>query len=88
MKINNILKSILLQEIKIIWNHLNIKANYKKFRKYNNEHFNYDKIDIVKLFDSCEDGYIPIFIFHSGAMINRILINREYLYIPGISIIY
>ena len=60
------------------------KKLYKKYyEKYNNAHFNYiidDKGEIVKLFDICEDGYIRIWNFHSGIMINKILVSRECLY--------
>ena len=60
------------------------KRFYKKYyEKFNNAHFNYiidDKNEIVKLFDICEDGYIRIWNFHSGIMINKILVSRECLY--------
>ena len=60
------------------------KKLYKKYYEmYNNAHFNYvidDKTEIVKLFDSCEDGYIRIWNFHSGIMIYKILVSRECLY--------
>ena len=35
---------------------------------------------ICDQFDSCEDGYIRIWNFHSGIMINKILVSRECLY--------
>ena len=60
------------------------KRLYKKYyEKYNNSHFNYiidDKDEIVKLFDSCEDGYIRIWNFHSGIMIHKFLVSRDCLY--------
>ena len=60
------------------------KRLYKKYyEKFNNAHCNYiidDKGEIIKLFDICEDGYIRIWNFHSGIMINKILVSRECLY--------
>lgn len=61
--------------------------NNKLYKKYyeinNNAHPNYiidDKSEIVKLFGLCEGGYIRIRNFHSGIMINKILVSRECLY--------
>ena len=60
------------------------KKLYKKYYENNNNaHPNYiidDKNEIVNLFDLCEDGYIRIWNFHSGIMINKILVSRECLY--------
>ena len=36
----------------------------------------YDK-DIIKLIESCEDGYIRIWDFHKGKLIKRILVNND-----------
>jgi WD40 repeat protein len=38
----------------------------------------YDK-DIIKLIESCEDGYIRIWDFHKGKLIKRILVNNYIL---------
>ena len=61
----------------------NSKLYKKYFEIYNNAHPNFiidDKSEVVKLFDLCEDGYIRIWNFHSGIMINKILVSRECLY--------
>ena len=35
---------------------------------------------VIKLIDSCNDGYIRIWNFHSGSLINKIEVSQKYLY--------
>ena len=39
-----------------------------------------NKDGILKLIDSCEDGYIRIWDFHSGKQLNKIYVVSDWLY--------
>ena len=56
---------------------------HKYYDDKNGAHFKYlidDRKDIVKLFDSCEDGKVRIWNFHTGDLLNKINISRQCLY--------
>ena len=61
-----------------------IKIKYHKYYdKDNRPHCSiiiYNKDDIIKLIDSCDDGNIRIWNFHTGTHLNRIRVNNEYIF--------
>ena len=56
---------------------------HKYYDKENGGHgsiiINYNE-DIIKLIDSCDDGYIRIWNFHSGMLLNKIKVSSKRLY--------
>ena len=59
------------------------KIYHKYYDKDNRPHCSiiiYNKDDIIKLIDSCDDGNIRIWNFHTGTHLNRIRVNNEYIF--------
>ena len=56
---------------------------YKYFEGFNGAHSSfiiYDKNEIIKLIDLCEDGNLRFWNFHSGILLNKIEISKQSLY--------
>ena len=55
---------------------------HKYFDEVNGAHFNftvYENEEVVKLIESCEDGNIRIWNFHTGQLLDKINTGDEYL---------
>ena len=59
------------------------KVYHKYYEYYNGAHFNFvinEKDGIINLIDSCEDGNLRIWNFHSGILLKKIKISQQCLY--------
>ena len=55
---------------------------YQTYRDWNNKFCHrtiiiYENDNIIKLVESCQDGYIRIWNFHSGQLLNKIYVNTK-----------
>ena len=56
---------------------------HKYYENYNGAHFSFiihDKNFVILLIESCEDGYLRIWNFHYGLLLNKIKISKQSLY--------
>ena len=56
---------------------------HKYYENYNGAHFKFivhKKKEVINLIESCEDGNIRIWNFHSGILLNKIFVSQQSLY--------